>query len=115
MDDAKICKYVLDALPYPVVFVDVGHVIRYMNKRAEFHYYGERGYRDLIGKSIFECHREEKSIEMIKAAVEKLRNHGQEIFLKVNVRNERVYIVPVRNEGGELLGYYERFELNLQK
>ena len=49
------------------------------------------------------------------AAVEKLKNHGNEIYLGVSVRNERKYINPVRNEKGELIGYFERFEMNLQK
>jgi hypothetical protein len=86
-----------------------------MNKKAEYHYYQERGYRNLIGKSLFDCHQDPRSEEMIKAAVEKLKNHANEMFLKISVRNERVYIVPVRDENGDLLGYYERFEMNLQK
>ncbi len=52
---------------------------------------------------------------MIKSSVEKLKNHGKEIFLTVNERNERIYIVPVRDKNGDLIGYFERFELNLQK
>ena len=52
---------------------------------------------------------------MLIAAVEKLRNHGNEIYLGVSVYNERKYINPVRNEKGELIGYFERFERNLQK
>ena len=47
--------------------------------------------------------------------MEKLKNHGNEIYLGVSVRNERKYINPVRNEKGELVGYFERFEMNLQK
>ena len=50
MDENRIMSLILDAYPYPIVFVDCGHVIRYMNKRARYHYYEERGYRDLIGK-----------------------------------------------------------------
>ncbi len=30
----------------------------------------KRGYRDLIGKSIFDCHQNPKSEEMIKSIVE---------------------------------------------
>ena len=52
---------------------------------------------------------------MLIAAVEKLKNHGNEIFLGVSVYNERKYINPVRNEKGELIGYFERFERNMQK
>ncbi|HBV85946.1 MAG TPA: hypothetical protein DEF42_04610 [Desulfosporosinus sp.] len=115
MDREKMLSYILDSYPYPIAFVDCDHVIRYLNKRAEYHYYQERGYRDLIGKSIFDCHLNPKSEEMIKSVVEQLKNHANEVFLKVSPRNERIYIVPVRDENGELIGYFERFELNLQK
>lgn len=115
MERERMLSYILDSYPYPIVFVDCDHIIRYLNKRAEFHYYQERGYKNLIGKSIFSCHNEPNSAEMIKSAVEKLKCHANEIFLKVNVRNERVYFVPVRDENGDLIGYFERFELNLHK
>ena len=114
MDELKMLRSILDAVPYPVVFVDTTHIIRYLNKRAKYHYYQERGYSELVGKSLFECH-SEKSAEMIKKTLDKFRNRQQEVFLGVNVRNERSYIVPVRDEQGELIGYYERFEKNLQK
>ncbi|MGC8493268.1 MAG: PAS domain-containing protein [Syntrophobacteraceae bacterium] len=114
MEREKMLAYILDALPYPIVFVDGDHTIRYMNKAAEYHYYAQRGYNQLIGKSVFECH-SPRSQEKIREAVEKLRNHGQEIFLAVAVNNQRIYINPVRNENGDLIGYFERFELNLQK
>ena len=53
MKQEKMLSCILNSYPYPIVFVDCGHIIRYMNKRAEQHYYQERGYKDLIGKSIF--------------------------------------------------------------
>lgn len=107
-------SYILDSLPYPVVFVDTEHIIRYLNREARYRYYEVRGYRDLIGKSLFDCHKD-VSREMILKAVESLKHHGNEIFLKVSARNERIYINPVRDENGELIGYFERYELNLQK
>ncbi len=114
MDKEKLMSYILDSLPYPVVFADCDHIIRYMNKAAEYHYYSERGYRNLIGESLFDCHNE-NSREKIKAAFEKLKNHGNEIFIAVTEKNQRVYMSPVRNEGGDLVGYFERFEMNLEK
>jgi DUF438 domain-containing protein len=115
MERETMLSLILDSYPYPILFVDCDHIIRYMNKRAEYHYYQERGYRDLIGKSLFDCHQNPRSEEMIKLSVEILKNHGKEIFLTVNERNERIYIVPVRDKSGDLVGYFERFELNLQK
>jgi DUF438 domain-containing protein len=113
MDETTLCL-ILDALPFPIVFVDTSHTIRFMNKRAKFHYYEERGYRDLIGKSVFECHNE-TSKEKILKIVERLKNHGREVFLTVTGKNERLYVTPVRNESGDLVGYFERFEGNYQK
>ena len=114
MNREEMFEAILDSIPYRIVFVDTDHIIRFLNKEARHHYYDVRGYGELVGKSIFECH-SEKSREMLIAAVEKLRNHGNEIYLGVSVYNERKYINRVRNEKGELIGYFERFERNLQK
>ena len=114
MNREEMFEAILDSIPYRIVFVDTDHIIWFLNKEARHHYYDVRGYGELVGKSIFECH-SEKSREMLIAAVEKLRNHGNEIYLGVSVYNERKYINPVRNEKGELIGYFERFERNLQK
>ena len=114
MTREEMMAYILDSVPYRIVFVDTDHIIRYMNREAQYHYHTVRGYDNLIGKSIFECH-SEKSKEMLIAAVEKLKNHGNEIYLGVSVYNERKYINPVRDETGKLIGYFERFERNLQK
>jgi len=34
-----------------------------------------------------------------------------EVFLKVSDENERITVVAVRDPGGNLIGYYERFEM----
>ncbi len=112
--DQDTLRLILDALPFPIVFVDADHIIRFLNRRAKFHYYEERGYRNLVGASIFACHNEH-SKERIVGMVEKLKNHGREMLLTVNEKNERVYVTPVRDDEGKLVGYFERFEGNFQK
>ena len=114
MTPDAICKAIVDSSPYPVVYVDLDHVIRYLNPMAVFHYQTERGYADLLGRSLFDCHTDQ-SKEKILQAVEHLKRGGQEILLMVNVKNHRVYISPVRDPEKKLIGYYERFELNLAK
>ena len=114
MPPNTICKAIVDSLPYPLVYVDLDHVIRYLNPMAVYHYQTERGYSDLLGQSLFNCHTEQ-SKEKILQAVERFKRGGQEIFLTVSVKNHRLYISPVRNSEKELIGYYERFELNLAK
>lgn len=114
MDAKDFMPLILHAIPYPIVFVDTDHVIRYLNRRAELHYYQERGYRNLIGKSIFECH-SDRSRRQIEETVQRFEKHGKEEFLHVNTRNERVYLTPVRDEEGMLIGYFERSEGNFAR
>ena len=99
MDELEMLKCILDSIPYPILFVDTNHIIRYLNKTAFYHYYEMRGYKNLIGKSLFECHNE-SSKEKIINAVEKLKNHVNEILIGVGVNNQRIYINPVRNKKG---------------
>lgn len=114
MEREEMFGAILDSIPFKIVFVDTDYVIRYMNKSAKFYYYQIRGYRDLEGKSIFNCHKPE-SVEKIKVAVERLKNHADQIYLGVTSDNQRFYLNPVRDDNGELIGFFERFELNLQK
>jgi len=55
------------------------------------------------------------SRERIKVAYEKMKSDGKEVFIGVNARNQRYYMQGVRDEKGNLIGFFERFELNLQK
>ena len=71
------------------------------------------GCAELVGKALFDCHKE-ASREKIIAAVEKLKDHANEIFLGVGVNNQRIYINPVRGGDKNLVGYFECFELNQQ-
>ena len=113
MDEDLICRAIVDGNPYPIVFVDSDHVIRYMNRAAVYHYCTERGHDNLVGRSLFDCHFNPASRDQIERVVERFKKDAKEIYLKVSDRNLRVYITPVRRETGEILGYYERFEMNL--
>lgn len=81
MEELEMMKGILNSYPYPIVFVDNDYKIRFMNQNAKYHYYEERGYKDLIGKSLFECHDNEKSIEKIKQGYEGLKRNGKEVFV----------------------------------
>jgi len=113
MDELVIAHAILDSYPYPIVFVDCSYTIRFMNRYAKYHYYEERGYSDLIGKSLFDCHDFQSSRERIEKAFEKMKSDGKEMFVGVNARNLRIYMQPVRSEG-KLIGFFERFEMNLR-
>lgn len=111
MEEIEILKGILNSYPYFIVFVDNDYIIRFMNKPAQDHYL-KKG-KNLIGKSIFDCHNE-KSIEKIKKNYEEIKTTGKDVFIFVNSKNQRVYMQGVKNEKGEWIGFIERFELNLQ-
>ena len=115
MEEVEMLKGILNSYPYPIVFVDNDYIIRYMNRNAEYHYYEERGYKNLIGKSLFDCHNNAQSIEKIKMGYEGIKKNGKEVFVTVTARNQRVYMQGVRDSKGNWIGFIERFELNLQK
>lgn len=115
MDELTMLRAIVNSYSTPIVFVDDQYIIRYMNRYAKYHYYEERGYGDLIGKSLFDCHNEEKSRQHIMAAFEGMKKDGKERFVGVNLRNQRIYMQPVRGEDGKLIGFFERFEINVQK
>ena len=73
-----------------------------------------RGYPNLVGKPLFDCH-SEIAAEKLRTAVEKLKGHANQMFLHVTADNYRLYLNPVRNEKGELVGYFGRYEMNVQK
>jgi PAS domain S-box-containing protein len=109
--DAQNYEALLDTIHNPIVFVDNDHVIRYLNKAAKIRYYEKRGYSNLIGKSLLECHNP-VSREQIRLIHQRLLDGEVEVFLKVNPDKEKITIVAVRNVDGQMLGYYERFEKN---
>ena len=115
MEQLEIMEGILNAYPYPIVFVDNDYVIRFLNRFARYHYYEERGYGELIGKNIFDCHLTDAAKEKIKLAYEGIKKNGKEVFIGVNTRNQRMYMMGVRNRKGEWMGFFERFELNLAK
>ena len=104
-NDGRILSLILDSWNKPIVYVDTDHIIRYMNTPAKRHY---SKWGDVIGKSIFHCHNQE-SKEVIERAFADLISGVKEIMI-VNSSKHRVYMRGVRNEEGELVGYYERYD-----
>ena len=105
MDQAALLAAILDSVKDPVLFADTGHVTRYMNKPAERHY--EEG-RALIGRSLLDCHNAE-SQRMMKEILAEMQAGLDERLITDNEKH-RIYMRAVRDAGGGLLGYYERYE-----
>jgi PAS domain-containing protein len=95
---------VLDSLKDPLMFVDMDHIIRYMNRAAVEHF--EAG-EALLGTSLLDCHNEQsnKVILEVAAAFEA----GENERLISDTDEHRIYMRAVRGPGGKVLGYYERY------
>jgi DUF438 domain-containing protein len=100
-------KEILDTLVVPIVFADLNHVIVYMNGAAG-EKYKKRGGMDLVGKSIFDCHKESSNV-IIREVFAKMQA-GLEEQKMLNRDEIKIFMCAVRDEMGELIGYYERYE-----
>ena len=111
MDLNVIFKGIVEDLDNPVCFVDMDHIITYLNKSA-IKRYAHRGGEKLIGQSLFNCHNE-NSKKLTLEYIDKLLNNDDlnEICIGYNEKHKETnYIVAVRDENKKMIGYYERHE-----
>lgn len=94
-------RWILESVPHPIVFIDCEHIIRYMNKYAY-----QRYSADILGTSIFDCHRERHSHLIIEKSFKQLQE-GANIVHMYTGENKEGFMVAVRDEEGKLLGYWE--------
>ena len=106
--EKEIYEALLNTLQSPVVFVDNDHIIRYLNRAAQVRYYEQRGFSDLVGKSLFDCHNNNSELRM-KQIHARLMDGEDRVLLKNN-DTETITVVAVRDHERRLLGYYEYFE-----
>ena len=107
----EIFKSVLDADRTAVVICDLEHTIIYMNPVAVARY-EKWGGKALLGKSLLDCHNE-KSREMINKVLDwfKKSTDNNLVYTFYNQKeNKDVYMVALRNDSGDLIGYYEKHE-----
>ncbi len=94
-----------------VVICSLDHTIIYMNPAAVSRY-GKRGGRRLLGTSLLDCHNG-KSRELIQKIVcwfAEAREHNKIYTFHNEQENKDVYMVALRDQEGELIGYYEKHE-----
>ena len=103
--DLRLLSLLLDSWNKPVVYVDTEHIIRYMNRPAMRNY---SKWGNVIGKSIFECHNQ-RSREIMERAFVRLTDGEKEVMI-IDSEKHRVYMRGVKDEDGELVGYYERYD-----
>lgn len=103
----QLLRSILEQDKAPVVVCDKASVIVYMNPSAKEKYHG-----DLTGKNVKDCHNA-KSGELIDKvvswfAMNKLNNtvytyHDEK-------ENKDVYMIALRDDDGNFIGYYEKHE-----
>lgn len=111
MELTQFFKSLLDEDRSAVVICDINHKIIYMNPVA-CERYSKRGGESLLGSNLLDCHNS-KSNEMIHKVIKwfKLSKSNNRIYISYNEKeNKDVYMIALRNEQGELIGYYEKHE-----
>ena len=104
-------KGIVDEDRCAVVICDLKHTIVYMNPAA-CGKYAKYGGEKLVGRSLLDCHND-KSDEIIIKVTNWFKAHKSHnrIYTYYNEKeNKDVYMVALRDEQGELIGYYEKHE-----
>lgn len=111
MELNQFFKSIIDTDRQAVVICDTEHTIIYMNPSAVKRY-ENRGGDNLVGRSILDCHNSKSSEAIVKIvewfAKSKDNNIVHTFYNKNN--NTDIYMIALRDENGELIGYYEKHE-----
>ena len=105
MIDARFLAAILDSLKDPILVADPQHVTIYMNKAATAYY--QEG-ESLLGRSLLDCHNEQSQQMMVDILA--AMHEGLEEQLITDNEKHRIYMRVVRDDAGQVLGYYERYE-----
>lgn len=108
---AEIYKSVLEADRAAVVICDLDHIVVYMNPAA-MERYQKWGGKELLGKCLLDCHNA-KSRELIIKVLDWFKNakgNSMVYTSRSEKENKDVYMIALRNDAGELIGYYEKHE-----
>ncbi len=104
---SKLFKSIIDQDSAPIVICDLEHTVVYMNPASVSRY-----HVDITGKSIKSCHNaasNEKIDKVVAWFAE--NNENNRVFTSRNdMENKDVYMIALRDEEGNLIGYYEKHE-----
>ena len=103
----QLFKSILDQDLAPIVVCDMNSIIVYMNPSAITRY-----KKDLTGKSLRNCHPASAN-EQIDEVLEwfgKNRENNIVYTFRNDDENKDVYMVALRDNDGNLIGYYEKHE-----
>ncbi|MBW7997784.1 MAG: PAS domain-containing protein [Candidatus Glassbacteria bacterium] len=106
----KLLEAFVCGIPDPVVITDTDHMVLYMNQAAIDLFEGGEA---LLGKSLFDCHKEESG-RIMEEVLERLK--AGEVEVQITERQgedpenrQRTFMRAIRDRDGNLLGYYERY------
>ena len=104
-------KSVLEQDRSAVVLCDLEHTVVYMNPAAGKRY-AKQGGMALVGRSLMDCHtpKSRMMIEKVVAWFEESWEHNLIYTFRNDQENKDVYMVALRDDGGTLIGYYEKHE-----
>ena len=107
----KMYKSVLEQDRAAIVLCDLEHTIVYMNPAAVAHY-SKYGGASLIGKCLLDCHNPQsrESIEKVVAWFAKSPENNMIYTFHNEKQKKDIYMVALRDENGQLIGYYEKHE-----
>ena len=95
----------LNSIKDPILFADTNNIVQYMNK-AGIEYYEEG--ETLLQSNLLKCHNDESQKMMIEILAE--METGLEEKMITDNEKYRIFMRAVRDEKGNLLGYFERYE-----
>lgn len=104
-------KSIIDMDMASVVICNTSHEIIYMNPAAAERY-SKRGGYSLVGSSLLDCHNPESNVK-IKKVLEwfgKSADNNRVFEFHNPKENMDAYMIALRNDKGELIGYYEKHE-----
>ena len=111
MELSQLYKSVLEQDTAPVVLCALDHTVVYMNPAA-VRRYASQGGEKLLGKSLMSCHppKAREIIEKVLAWFRESPAHNRIYEFRNDEENKDVYMVALRDDDGNLIGYYEKHE-----
>ena len=110
MDMVKLLDSFVNSIPDPVVITGTDHTVLFVNRAAEKLFKEDES---LVGRSVLDCHNQE-SRQKIEAVLERLKNGEDEVRITTRQgedpeNRQHTFMRAIRNDDGELTGYYERY------
>lgn len=107
MELSKFFKSIIDQDNAPVVICNLEHTVVYMNPASI-----KRYHTDITGKSLKNCHNADSNAKIDRVVAWFKESKGNNIVYtsRNDKENKDVYMVALRDDGGELIGYYEKHE-----